>query len=102
MHKGYGNRFVSVSTCVCYCASGYIPGLCISKVRQHTVSCKLLKICIVWTSLKTFRLGDMASFAHHNDRRLDSFSIKNKPILLGMITNGMVYELLAKNDNYIN
>ena len=39
----------------------------VSKVRQHTVSCRLLKICIVWTLLKTFRSGDMAIFACHDD-----------------------------------
>ena len=35
----------------------------VSKVRRHTVSCRLIKICIVWTLLKTFHLGDMALFA---------------------------------------
>ena len=39
-----------------------------SKVRRYTVSCRLLKVCIVWTSLKMFHLGDMASFACHNDQ----------------------------------
>ena len=39
-----------------------------SKVKQHTASCRLLKICIMWTLLKVFRLGDMALFASHDDR----------------------------------
>ena len=62
MRESYGSR-----VSVCYRASSYIPGL-MSKVRRHTVSCRILKICIVWTSLKMFRSGDMALFACHNDR----------------------------------
>ena len=73
-----------------------------SKLRQHTVSSRLLKICIVWTSLKTFHLGDMASFACHDDRQLSSFSTKSTPIVLDTITNGTVYEPLARSDNYLN
>ena len=72
-----------------------------SKVRQYTVSCR---ICIVWTSLKMFCSGDMASFACHDDRRLGSFSTKNTLMLLDMITNGSVYyyESLARSDDYLN
>ena len=39
-----------------------------SKVRQYRLSSRLLKICIMWTSLKTFRSGDMALFACYDDR----------------------------------
>ena len=67
MCEGYGSR---VCVCVCVCiillAVTYLDY--ISKVRRHTVSCGLLKICIVWTLLKTFHSGDMALFACHNDR----------------------------------
>ena len=73
-----------------------------SKVRRYTVSSRLLKICIVWTSLKMFCSGDMALFACHNDRRLSSSSTKNTPMVLDTITNGLVYEPLARNDDYLN
>ena len=72
----------------------------LSKVRQHTVFCRLLKIRIVWTSLETFRSGDIASFAFHDDRRLCSFSTKNTPMVLDTIINGIVYEPLARRDDY--
>ena len=72
--------------CVCY---SYIPGY-MSKVRQLTVSCGLLKIWIVWTSLKTFRSGDMALFACHHDCQLGSILTKNTPIFLDTISNGIV------------
>ena len=73
-----------------------------SKVRLYTVSCRLLKICIVWTSLETFRLGDMASFVCYDDRRLGSFLTKSTLIVLDTITNDTVYEPLARSDNYLN
>ena len=75
-----------------------------SKVRQNTVSCRLLKICTctVWTSLKTFHSGDMASFAFHDDWQLGSFSTKTTPMVLDTITNGVVYEPQASSDDYLN
>ena len=73
-----------------------------SKVRRYTVSCRLLKICIVWTSLKTFRSGDMALLACHDDRQLSSLSTKNTPMVFGTITKGIVYEPLARSDDYLN
>ena len=42
---------------------------------------------------------DMASFACHDDQRLGSFSTKNTSILLDMITNGLVYEPLARSND---
>ena len=54
----------SVSVCVCVyvsvtaLAATYL--VCVSKVRHHRVPCRLLKICIVWTLLEMFCLGDMA------------------------------------------
>ena len=72
------------------------------KVKQSTVSCRLLKIYITYTSLKMFHSGDMASVACHDDWRLCSFSIKNTPMVLDTITNGTVYEPLARSDNYLN
>ena len=58
MRKGYGSRFVCVCLSVTALAATYL--VCMSKVRHHRVPCRLLKICIVWTSLKMFCLGDMA------------------------------------------
>ena len=47
--------------CVCLfvtaLATTYL--VCMSKVRDHRVPCRLLKICIVWPSLKMFCSGDM-------------------------------------------
>ena len=71
-----------------------------SNVRR--VSCRLLNICIVWTSLKTFHSRDMVLIACHNDRRLGSFSTKNTPMVFDTITNGIVYEPLDESDNYLN
>ena len=66
MCEGYNSRFVSVCVSVTVLVATY--PVYMSKVRRHTVSCRLLKIHIVWTSLKTFPSGDMALFAYHNDR----------------------------------
>ena len=71
----------------------------VSKVRRHTVSCRLLKICIMWTLLKTFHSGDMAIFSCHDDWRLGSFSTKNTPMVLNTIRNGIVYGPLARSDD---
>ena len=60
-----------------------------SKVRRYTVSYRLLKICIVWTSLKMFRSGDIALLACHNDQRFSSFSTRNTPVVLDTVTNGI-------------
>ena len=63
-----------VCMCVCVCLHVLLVAtylVYMSKVRSHTVSCRLLKVHTVWTSLKTFHSGDMALFACHNDRRLD-------------------------------
>ena len=59
---------VCVSVCLSVTALAATYLVYMSKVRWYTVSCRLLKICIVWTSLKTFYSGDMASFACHDDR----------------------------------
>ena len=72
-----------------------------SKVGRYTVSCRLLKTCIVWTPLKMFGSGDMVLFACHDDRRLGSFSTKNTPMVFDTITNGIVYEPLARSDDHV-
>ena len=46
-----------------------------------------------------FRSVDMALFACHNDRQLGSFWTKNTPMVLDTITNGIVYEALARSDD---
>ena len=71
-----------------------------SKVSQHTVSCRLLKISIMWTSLKTFHSGDMASFTFLDDRKFGSFSTRNTPMVLDMITNSIV--AWHRSDDYLN
>ena len=73
-----------------------------SKARHYIVSYGLLNICIVCTLLKMFHSGDMALSACHNDWRLGSFSTKNTPMVLDMITNGIAYEPLARSDDYVN
>ena len=102
MHEGYGNRFVSecVRRSVTTLMAAY--PVYMSKVRRHTVSCWLLKICIVWTLLKTFRLGDMALFASYDYQRLGSFLTKNMPMVLDMIRNSIVYKALTRSDDYLN
>ena len=49
-----------------------------------------------------FHLGDMVLFACHDNRQFGSFSTKNTPMVLDTITNGIAYELLARNDDYLN
>ena len=97
-------RVMVVVLCVCVSVTTLVATYLVymSKVRWYTVSCRVLRICIVWTSLKTFCLGDMALIACHDDRRLSSFSTKNTPMVLDTITNGIVYELLARSDDYLN
>ena len=104
VHKGYVSHFVCVYVCVCVCLSTtaltatYLVYM--SNVRR--VSCRLLNICIVWTSLKTFHSRDMALIACHDDQRLGSFSTKNTPMVFDTITNCIVYEPLDKSDNTLN
>ena len=104
MRKGYGSCFVCLSVCVCVSATVLAATYLVhmSKVRWHTVSCRLLTIYIVWILLKTFPSGDMALYACHDDQRLSSFSTKNTPMVLDAITNGIVYEPLSRSDNYLN
>ncbi len=52
--------------------------------------------------MKTFCSGDIMLFACHDDRRLGSFLTKNTPMVLDMITTGIVYEPLATSDDCLN
>ena len=70
-------------------------------MRGHRVSCRFLKIDIVWTSLKMFCLGDMVLFACHDDWRLGSLPTKNTPMVLDTTTNDIVYEPLARSADYL-
>ena len=81
--------------------SVYLSVTALVVVRCHTVSCRLLKIYISYTVLKTFRLGDMALFACHDDQQLGSFSTKKTPMVFDTIRNGIVYEPLARCDDYL-
>ena len=62
MREGYSSCFVCVCVSVCLSvttlAATYL--VCMSKLRHHRVPCRLLKLCIVWISLKIFCSGDMA------------------------------------------
>ena len=49
-----------------------------------------------------FHSGDMALFACHNEQQLGSFLTKSAPMILDMIRNGIVYEPLARSDDYLN
>ena len=64
-------RVTIVILCVCVSvtvlAATYLV-VYVSKVRQYTVSRRLLKIYIMWTLLKMFCSGDMVLFAYHDDR----------------------------------
>ena len=91
---------VWVYVSVCLLPATYLVYM--SKVKRHTVSCRLLKTRIVWTWLKTFPLGDVALFACHDDWWLGSFSIKYTPMILDTMRSGMIYEPLARSDNYVN
>ena len=85
-----------VCVCVCYHTSGYIPDLCVQSEAAYIY-------CILWTSLKLFRLGDMVLFVCHDDRQLGSFlTKKNTPMVLDTIRNGIVFELLATSDDSLN
>ena len=88
---------VCVSVCVCYRASGYIPGLCVQSEVAYSFLW-LLKVCIVWTLLETFHLGDTVSFACHDDWRLSSFSIKKSHQWLLMRLEIAQY-ILARSDD---
>ena len=45
----------------------------------------------------------MYLFACHDDRQLNSFSTNTRNVLdLDMITNGIVYEPLARSDEHLN
>ena len=61
MREGYGSHSVCecVSVCVSVTALAATYLVCMSKVRHHVVPCRLLKICIIWTSLKMFSSGGM-------------------------------------------
>ena len=81
MSGGYGSHSVCLSVCVSVSLTTALAATYLiykSKVRGHSVSCRLLKMCIVWTLLKTFGLRDMAAFACNNDHGLGSFSSKNR------------------------
>ena len=85
-----------VCLCVCYHAIGYIPGSYMFRIRRHTVSWRLLKIIIVWISLKTFPLGDMVSY-------LPAMMIGNSAQCSWHNKKWhIVYELLVRSDDNLN
>ena len=92
-------RVIVLGLCVCpsvtALAATYL--VCRFKVR---VLCSLLKICAMWTSLKMFCSGDIAYFACNDDRQLGSLSTRNTPTVFDMTTTGIMYEPLAKSDDY--
>ena len=92
---------VCVCVCVCYHASGYILGLYVQSEAAYSFL-QAFKDMYCVDLLKIFHSGDMALCACHDDRRLGSFSTKNTPMVLDMIKNGIVYESLARSDDYLN
>ena len=60
---------VTVIVCVCVSVTALAATYLVymSKVRRYMVSCRLLQVCIVWTSLQIFCSGDMIVFACNND-----------------------------------
>ena len=59
--------------CVCLSvialAATYLVYTCMSKGSRYTlISCRFLKVCIVWTSMKTFSSVNMVLFASHYDQ----------------------------------
>ena len=76
MRKGSRRAYVSLCVYLSVIALAATYLVYLSKVRWHTISCMLLKICIVWISLKTFCSGDMVLFACHDDRQLGSLLTK--------------------------
>ena len=60
MREGYGSHFVCLSVCLSVTALAATYLVCMSKLRHHRVPCRLLKLCIVWISLKIFCSGDTA------------------------------------------
>ena len=107
MCEGHGSNFMSVSVCVCVCMCMYV---CVCLLPCYSsdilvymfkvrVSCRLSKVCIVWTSLKMFR--DMELFVCYNDQRHFFFD-KKTPMVLDTIKSGTVYEPLAGSDDYLH
>ena len=68
MLYGYSTRFVCLCVCLSVTTLAATYLVYMFKVRRYTVSCRLLKTCIVWASLKMFHSGDTAIFACHDDQ----------------------------------
>ena len=86
MLEGYGGQSVCVS--VYYHANSYIPGLYV----QSEVIYSFLQAFKMWRSVPATMIGDSAL----------SRQKKNTPMILGTITNSLVYELLASSNDYLN
>ena len=105
MREGYGNRFVclSVYLCVCYHASGYIPGL-----YMYVQSEVAYSFLYAFKDMHCVDFAEDVSFGRYGIICLPRWSAtwlfldKSTPMVLDTITNGIVYELLARSDDYLN
>ena len=68
MREGFGSHSVCLFVYLSVTALAATYLVYTSKVWQHGISSRLLKICIVWTLLETFCSGDMVEFVCNNDR----------------------------------
>ena len=94
MHEGYSSRLCLFTAL----AATYL--LHMSNVRWHTVSCRLLKIHSVdFAENVSFGRYDVIFLSQWSMTRL--FLDKNKSMVLDTITNGIVHEPLASNDDRI-
>ena len=84
--------------CVSALAATYL--IYMSKVRHHRVPCRLLKICIVWTSLKMFCWEiwyDLPATMISDSTLL----MRNTSMVLDVTRNSIVYEPLASSNKYL-
>ena len=94
MHEGYENRFVCVCLCVCYHASGYIPGLYVQSEAAYSFLLAFKDIhayCVDFTENISFGRYGIICLPQWSATRL-FLSTKNTPMILNTIRNGIVYD----------
>ena len=98
-------RGTVVVLCVCVClsvtalAATYL--VCTSKLRHHRVPCGLLKLWIVWISLKILFVREIRSDLPAIMIGDSALSTRNTPLVLDMTRNSTVCEPLARSDDYL-
>ena len=103
MREDYGSN-LCVRVCACYCTSDIIPSLHVYVQSEAAYS-----FLQAFKDLYCVDFAENVSFGryvwHHLPAMMISDSLtKNTPMVLDMITNGIVhvYELLARSDDYPN